>query len=248
MVPEFTLKLVTICDAYFTFSEFGELAELFGVEVDSSLKHDPTWLSPCKWVTGQLEHGSTRSFIDNLLDLAEAKNNDAVAHQTWERRDFHVSLTPVLVQARELLSGTGSPSELTVAAGHSFTAKSKVRELLAAATTDLLVIDPYVGLGTLDCLRDVSVPVRLLAADHAQALEKDFERVLETFCSEGHDLTVRRAAALHDRHLVFNDRCWLVGSSLKDAGKKPFNCIEILDKAALVADLESRWAGATKFP
>lgn len=46
---------------------------------------------------------------------------------------------------------------------------------------------------------------------------------------------------LRDRHLCFNGSCWLVGSSLKDAGKKPFHGIEIVDsKAAVVADLEGR--------
>jgi len=54
--------------------------------------------------------------------------------------------------------------------------------------------------------------------------------------------------SLHDRHLVFNDRCWLLGGSLKDAGKKPFNCIEVVDKAGIVADLENRWMTATPFP
>jgi hypothetical protein len=248
MIPEFTLKLVTICDAYFTLQEFGELAGLFEVEIDTLSGYEPKWLSVCREVTGKLEHGNTRSFVDNILTLSEARNSDGVAHQTWERRDFHVGLTPVLSQARDLLSGSATPSDLTVGAGQTFTAKSKVRELVAAAGSDLFVVDPYVGLGTLDCLRDVAVPIRLLTADHPHAIEADFERVLAAFVAEGHNLTVRRGNALHDRHLVFNQRCWLVGSSLKDAGKKPFNCIEIVDKAAVVADLESRWQTATAFP
>lgn len=248
MIPAFTLKFVTICEAYFNFPEFAELAQLFELQIDALSEYEPRWLSVCREITGKLEHGSTRSFVDNILDLAETRNSDGVAHQTWGRRDFHVDLTPVLVEARELLSGSATPSEVTVGAGQSFTAKSKVRELVAAATTDLFIVDPYVGLGTLDCLRDIAVPIRLLTGDHSQAIEPDFDRALAAFAAEGHILTVRRGKALHDRHLVFNDRCWLVGGSLKDAGKKPFHCIEIVDKAAVVGDLETRWLSAAPFP
>ncbi|MCS6284829.1 MAG: hypothetical protein H8K08_05305 [Nitrospira sp.] len=248
MNPSFALKLVAVCEAYFTLQEFTELAQLFMVQVDALSEYQPTWLSVCKEIAGKLDHGNTRSFVDNLLELAETRNADGVAHQTWERRDYHRGLTPVLAQAQELLSDSATPTELTVSAGQAFTAKSKVRELVAAATNELFVVDPYVGLGTLDCLRDVTVPIRLLAGDHSQAISSDFAPGLTAFLAEGHNLTVRRGQALHDRHLVFNDRCWLVGGSLKDAGKKPFHCIEIIDKATVVADLEARWSSATVFP
>lgn len=53
----------------------------------------------------------------------------------------------------------------------------------------------------------------------------------------------------HDRHFVFNGRCWLVGGSLKDAGKKPFNCIEMTDqKGVIVADLEAKYRNAAPYP
>lgn len=248
MNPAFTLKFVTVCEAYFTLEEFAELAELFEVQIDALTKYEPRWLSVCREITVKLEHGSTRAFVDNILEFAERRNNDDVAHQTWERRDFHMAMVPILAETRELLNGSATPGEVTVSAGHGFTAKSKVRELVAAATTDLLVVDPYVGLGTLDCLRDVTVSIRLLTGNHPQAIEADFERAITSFIDEGHNLMVRRAKALHDRHLTFNGRCWLVGSSLKDAGKKPFHCIEIIDKATVVTDLESRWLDATPFP
>lgn len=248
MNPAFTLKFVTVCENYFTLEEFAELAELFEVQIDALKKHEPRWLSVCREITAKLEHGNTRAFVDNILECAELRNNDEVAHQTWERRDFHIAMVSVLSGTRGLLSGSATPSEITVSAGYGFTAKSKVRELVAAATTDLFIVDPYIGLGTLDCLRDVAVPIRLLTGSHPQAIEPDFERAITSFIAEGHKLLVRRAKTLHDRHLTFNDRCWLVGGSLKDAGKKPFHCIEIVDKATVVADLENHWLNATPFP
>lgn len=174
MMATFTIKLVAICEAYFTFDEFAELAQMFEVQIDA----EGRWLSVCREVTARLEYGTTRAFVDSLLDLADRRNADGVAHQTWGRRDFHVGMTSVLAEARDLLSGSVAPSEVTVGAGSTFTARSKVRDLVATAQTDLL----------------------------------------------------------------------LIGGSLKDAGKKPFNCIEVVDKAGLVADLENRWVDAAPFP
>jgi hypothetical protein len=91
--------------------------------------------------------------------------------------------------------------------------------------------------------------VRLLTGTQQNSIEAGFDTAKAAFCAEGHDLQVRRIQQIHDRHLVFNDRCWLVGGSLKDAGRKPFNCIEITDqKAIVVADLESKWFGGSPYP
>tara|TARA_B100000315_G_C14522843_1_gene562399 strand:- start:646 stop:1263 length:618 start_codon:yes stop_codon:yes gene_type:complete len=193
-------------------------------------------------LTASLEQGNTRRLIDSLLDLAYNRNIDRVAHTSWERQDFHRSMSSVIREAQELLEISVAPSEIAVPAGNVFSAKSRVRELLQTATEDVFVVDPYVGLGTLDCLRNLTVPTRLLTGTHANSVEPDFHWAVTQFCAEGHQLQVRRVPQLHDRHIVFNGRCWLIGGSLKDAGKKPFNCIEITDqKAVVVADLEAKW-------
>ena len=69
------------------------------------------------------------------------------------------------------------------------------------------------------------------------------------FRSEGRKVDVRRHAKLHDRYLIFYDRCWLVGGSIKDAGKNALNVIECLDsKRSIVIDAEAKWAeGAIAF-
>lgn len=249
MSPELALKLVAIFEAYFNRDEFRELAALFEVRLETLDAYEPQWLSIARELTTKLEQGNTRRLLDSLLDLADSRNNDGVAHTSWERQAFHQNMAPVITQAQKLLATSASPSEIAVAAGNVFSAKSMVRELLETATGAVLVVDPYVGLGTLDCLRNLTVPVRLLSGTQQNSVEPGFDRAIAAFCTEGHQLEVRRVQQLHDRHLVFNDRCWLVGGSLKDAGKKPFNCIEITDqKAVVVADLEARWLAGTPYP
>jgi len=157
-------------------------------------------------------------------------------------------MTPVIREAQKLLETSVAPSQITVTAGSVFTAKSRVRELLETATSDVFIVDPYVGIGTLDCLRDLAVPIRLLTGTHQNSVEPNFDRAIYTFSAEGHQLQVRRVQQLHDRHVVFNSRCWLVGGSLKDAGKKAFNCIEIIDKAPVIAALEAKWHAGDPYP
>ena len=132
---------------------------------------------------------------------------------------------------------------------HRFAAKSEARALLAEAATEVLAIDNYVGAGTLDCLLDVEQPIRLLTGDKTNSIGAEFDRALEEFRSEGRTIEVRRHPRLHDRYVIFNDRCWLVGGSLKDAGRKAFNMIEIVDsKTAIVEDVERKWAEAKAYP
>ena len=249
MSPELALKLVAIFEGYFTLDELRELTALFDVSLETLGEYEPSWLSLARELTTKLDHGNSRRLLDSLLDLADNRNSDGVAHTSWERQTFHNSMTPVIREAQELLEDSAAPSEIAVAAGNVFTAKSKVRELLQTAASEVFIVDPYVGLGTLDCLRDLTIPVRLLTGTHSNSIEAGFDRAIADFCVEGHQLEVRRVQALHDRHLNFNDRCWLLGGSLKDAGKKPFNCIEITDqKAMVVADLETKWQTGTRYP
>lgn len=242
--PQLTVKLSQILDAYITWEELSDFAAIFEVGIQA----DRRWLAVARTLIESLNQGNTRFLVEELVGMCETRNADGIAHQTFERRDFHANIASVVRDTRALLETEAAPGEITLAAGNPFSAKSKVRELLETSTGEVFVIDPYVGVGTLDCLRGLTVPIRLLTATHAQAIETDFARNLTAFLAEGHNLTVRTIAGLHDRHVVFNGRCWIVGGSLKDAGKKAFNCIEIADKAVLIADLEAKWTAGAPFP
>jgi hypothetical protein len=239
---QLTVKLAAILEAYISFDELSDLLSAFDVRVNSERR----WVSVAKALASNLNQGNTRFLVENLIELCETRNSQSVANTEWEQRTVHSNLTSVVREARELLDKEAAPTEITVSAGNPFTAKSKIRELLETSTSEIFVVDPYVGVGTLDCFRGLTVPIRLLTANHSQSIEAQFERNLAAFRAEGHDITVRVIAGLHDRHVMFNDRCWIVGGSLKDAGKKPLNCIEIGDKAVVTADLESKWREAAQ--
>lgn len=250
MIAPLIPKLATLLATYFETAEFIEMAAVFGVrtEVSDDDSGRSQWFSVARQLLENPDLENTRLLLASLLEQFEARNATAIARTDWERRAAHETLRPIVKDLTTSLSQIGAPSEIVVPPGKRFSAKSKVREHLAEATTDILIVDPYIGLGTLDCLRLVGNPIRLLTAEAPTAIEGGFERALTEFKKEGLIIDVRRAPRLHDRHLVFNRRCWLVGSSLKDAGSKGFHCIEIHECAALIADLESKWVGGKPFP
>jgi hypothetical protein len=89
----------------------------------------------------------------------------------------------------------------------------------------------------------------LLTGSRANSVESGFENALKEFQSEGFQIDVKQHNRLHDRHLAFNERCWLVGSSLKDAGKKAFHTIEIVDgRKEVLAAMEAKWQEGESYP
>lgn len=236
--------------AYYELDELNDLASLFGVV----LEHDPSepvkrsWLTIARQLVDRLDYGNNRALLDTLAEQLELRNAAAIAQTNFERRTANELLREPIARVRRALDAEEGQQEITVPAGRTFTAKSQVRDLVATAATGILLVDPYVGAATLDVLRTADVPVRLLTGALPKAIEAGFEPARKEFLAEGRLLEVRRATGLHDRHLVLNDRCWLVGSSLKDAGKKPFHVIEMVDsRSVVIADLEARWAQAEPY-
>jgi hypothetical protein len=197
----------------------------------------------------RVDHGNHYQMLESILGALEQHNKTAIARTDWERREAHQYATPKIDKLAAALGEPGVAREIVVAEDKPFTAKAEVREFLERAETPTLVVDPYIGVGTLDCFRAMKVPIRLLTGSQGNSIEGGFEDALKAFLGEGFKIEVRRHAKLHDRHIAFNERWWLVGSSLKDAGKKSFHTTEIVDaKAEVLAALEAKWDAGSAYP
>jgi hypothetical protein len=243
--------LAEMLEEYYESGELQVVAKLFGVELEvqiwSTTKQE--WLAIARQLVESLEQGNHHALLQTVLGQLDIRNTTAIAHTDWERRAAHQALTPTIAALRTTFAEAAAPAEIAVPQGSPFSAKSQIRDLLATSSTEVLVVDPYIGVGTLDCLRCVRQKMRLLTASLSNSVEAGFDAALIDFHKEGFQVEVRRSDMLHDRHLVFNDRCWLVGSSLKDAGKKAFHCMEIVDlKAQVVSALETKWSSSTSYP
>lgn len=238
--------LAEVIDSYYSEEEIGELAAIFDVNLLITQRQG---LAVARRLIEGLDQGNHRVMLEAVLEQVDLRSRKGMDNDDGERRAFHVMLFERISDLRNRLGESAIPRELAVPEDKPFAAKSEVREFLEKANTPILIVDPYVGVGTLDCFRSVKVPVRLLTGKHANSIEQRFDAALQAFLAEDFELDVRQHRKLHDRHIVFNERCWLVGSSLKDAGKKAFHAIEIIDaKAEVTNTFEAKWQAGTPYP
>ena len=234
---------------YYDQGELRELCGLFGSELEwDHERNKPSYLRFAQRLITQMEHGNNRRILEALLPSLFVRCGEMVAKTSWERKDYHQEMEARLNNLRPVLDSHSAPTEIAVPDDRPFTAKSEIRGLVANADGPVFLVDAYVGVSTLDCLREVAHSIRILTGQQKQSVEQGFETAVKDFRSEGHTIEVRRHPKLHDRYLIFNDRCWLIGSSIKDAGKKALNVIECLDsKQAIVTEAEKKWREAVVY-
>lgn len=250
MMLELVPVLADSLETYYTLEELQELSTIFEVALEYEkpfLEQKPAYMTLARKMISEVEIGNNRRFLETVVPNLITRCSARIANTSWQQREHHEQMRPRVARLQELLI-PGLPTEISVSESHPFTAKSRLRELLEEAQTAVTVVDAYIGIGTLDCLRSIRHPVRILTGQRDNSIEKEFDRALKEFRDEGHVVEIRRHTKLHDRYILFNDRCWLVGSSLKDAGKKILNVIECVDsKQVIVADIEQKWVGATEY-
>lgn len=241
------LALSDALKAYYSRDELRRMADYYKVDLESDYD-GVNYSALADTLLTKADVGGNKEFLGAIVSSLENRVDQAIAQTDWEQRAFHQSMWGRLKPLLDVLKTDSAPKEVAVKPSNPFTAKAEVRELLQTATTPIVIVDNYIGLGTLDCLREVRFPIQLLTGAHDTSIEKDFGRFLKEFTSEGRVIEVRRHPKLHDRYIILNARCWLLGSSLKDAGKKLFSMIEAIDTREIIKkDVADKWKESTPF-
>ena len=180
-----------------------------------------------QWATSVLKEYLLRGYSVNLrMNQLEdtmhrniAKHDDRIAALEHKVDFFVQTQTP--------------PLQGVFYEGKLWDACSLVEKLIGRAKKTILLIDSWVGTGTLDMLakkrKCVSVDVvtsprgnKLAASDIAK------------FTAQYGGLSVKTSIAFHDRFLIIDDKeLYLIGASLKDLGKKCFG-FTVLDKSNIL--------------
>jgi hypothetical protein len=131
-------------------------------------------------------------------------------------------------------------------AGQTFDALSLASRIFATAKSRLLLIDGYIGAETLNILPTAGIQVDILTKAPISAHVKT---LCQAFKTQHGSLTVKSAAAFHDRFVVIdNAAVYHFGASIKDLGKKTFmfSLIEEPDiLTALHTKLATEWGYAS---
>jgi hypothetical protein len=140
------------------------------------------------------------------------------------------------------------PRQVFVPSGSPHDAYVQIRSIIQQATTEVLIIDPWVDETLWPLLTNIpgSCKVRVLG----EHLKGDFKLEAARFAAQhGTSIEVRTTTKYHDRFIFLDGkRCFHLGASIKDAGKKSFALSEF-ERPQLItgtlADAEAEWAGAT---
>ena len=126
-----------------------------------------------------------------------------------------------------------------------------LKGILSGASDEIFIVDAYMDgaafdayVGGVSSVRSVRVLCNNYANDVATYAKKYAAQT-------GATVEIRKTRDIHDR-VIFLDRsdCWIVGASIKDAGKKPTYLIPLTPQFSpqKLAIYEGIWSGATHVP
>lgn len=122
--------------------------------------------------------------------------------------------------------------------GQIYDAFSLIVNLIQKAEKEIVLIDGYVDVGTLNLLakKNENVSVVMYTLKRTKLSQGD----VDNFNSQYPSLEVRYTKVFHDRFLILDKKnAYHIGASLKDAGKKCFG-ITLLEDDGIVRDILQR--------
>ena len=184
-------------------------------------------------------------FLEKIVPELSQRCNHRILNSTWENNVFDEQMSGHLKKLQLILASENKPVGASETANFVFKTKAQTVKFFATAKTTVTLVDTDVGTTTLECLKQVKHPIRILTLKEAQTFPAGFDAVLKKFISGGHDVEIRRHVVLNDLNIIFNGRCWLISSSLNTVGEKLLSVIECIDaKSAIAKGLEQKWREA----
>lgn len=125
-----------------------------------------------------------------------------------------------------------APSQKVFFEGQVYDAFELLVSLVQRAKREIVLIDGYVDTGTLNILAKKQPGVSVTVWTHPKTSLT--ARDVATFNVQYPALEVRHTTSFHDRFLILDDtEGYLVGASLKDAGKKSFGVAKLEDSSII---------------
>lgn len=129
-----------------------------------------------------------------------------------------------------------APRQKVFLEGQVFEAFELLVSLAQMAEREIILVDGYVDTGALNILSKKKPGVAVAVWTHPKT--NLAARDVETFNAQYPELEVKHTTAFHDRFIILDgSEGYLVGASLKDAGKKSFAIARIEDASIVDAVL-----------
>lgn len=139
-------------------------------------------------------------------------------------------------RAFDCMGAHEEPRQMVFFEGQVYEAFELLVSLVQRAKESVILVDGYVDAGTLNILakKAEGVASTIWTRPKTRLAERD----VETFNAQYPELTVRHTSSFHDRFLILDGtEGYLVGASLKDAGRRSFAITRIEDRSIIEAIL-----------
>lgn len=242
MYTESTKTLADAVNEYFSQYELEELCGQYDIELKYS-GTAPNHLELAKNLLGNISAGQNRRFLKALLSDLLIRCNNRIENADREDSLYHQQMILQLKKFKRFL--TMKPPAVKAqlqSADHLISDMLDLVAFFGRAKTDVTVVDTDLGDATLDCLKKVQSRIKLLTCQQPDRFEQNFTKALSHFRQKGRKIEIRMHADIHDRYIVFNDKCWLASMPVKNVDEPGFNLIEIVDsKSVIIKQLEKKW-------
>lgn len=174
-----------------------------------------------------------RRFITNNALLFERISNVELKQLEYQKQTDEK-----LDQIFEYISDHEESNQKVFFDGQIYDAFSLIVSLIQKAEKEIVLIDGYVDIGTLNLLtkKNENVTVVMYTLKRTKLSQED----VNNFNSQYPLLEVRYTKVFHDRFLILDKKnVYHIGASLKDAGKKCFG-ISLIEDTGIVRDILQR--------
>jgi hypothetical protein len=128
--------------------------------------------------------------------------------------------------------------------GEDYAFYRDVKTIVGFATKELFIIDNYLDTQLFDVYAE-SVAPQVVIRVLTNQVTSPLRLVAEKFAKRG-NFELRSSKDVHDRNIFADDRCWVIGQSIKDAAvKKPTYIVEHSGASTMRSIYEPLWASAT---
>lgn len=174
-----------------------------------------------------------RQFISNNALLFEK-----ISHIELKQLEYQKSTNEKLEKVFQYIEDQTESKQKIFFDGQIYDAFSFITSIVQKAQNEIILIDGYVDVGTLNILakKNATVDVKIYTYASASITNND----IVNFNAQYPTLTVEKTQIFHDRFIILDGKTvYHIGESLKDAGKKCF-AISLLEDTENAMNLINR--------
>lgn len=183
--------------------------------------------------------GIMRAFVEMRRFIANnALLFERISNVELKQLEYQKQTDEKLDQIFEYISDHEESKQKVFFDGQIYDAFSLIVNLIQKAEKEIVLIDGYVDVGTLNLLakKNEDVSVVMYTLKRTKLSQGD----VDNFNSQYPSLEVRYTKVFHDRFLILDKKnAYHIGASLKDAGEKCFG-ITLLEDDGIVRDILQR--------